>query len=794
MIDTIKIANMACFGATPVLISGLQSVNYFYGANGAGKTSISRIIADETQFSSSCSVQWRNGTKLQTVVYNRDFIARNFEQSPNLPGVFTLGEENVNVNRELEAVKSAIDQLLKRLEHLNVSLHGNTENDIAGITVSKQKLDNSFQQRCWEYKVRYEATLGEAFVGLKKSAAKFKERVLEECSKAAPEELPLLSELEKRAVEVFREQLSTEVSVQRRTFDVLLSLENEPVLTKVVVGRDDTAIAELIKRLNSSDWVKEGLVYLGIDKTCPFCQQSMTDALIRQLNEYFDETYVADCSAISRTFSSYKALGQEIESYIDSLLARSETCRFLDKTKLIALAQLFKANIGANVDRLEHKVKEPSRSVSLVPLGAVVQEIEAAVAEANNKINANNSIVANIESERSKLKGEIWCYLVHVELKAVIAEYKTECVKSDNAVLGISRSIESTKKQLQAKQIELKNLERLTTSTQPTINAINALLKDFGFNGFSLKLLDSSNQYKIVRASGHDAKDTLSEGEKTFVTVLYFYHLLKGSASPTDVLADRVVVFDDPISSLDGEILFIVGSLIRSIINEAESGTSRIKQVFLLTHNIYFHKEVSHSSRRKRVEKMAHETFWIIRKGGREPTITSFEKNPIRTSYEMLWEEVRNPDKNSLTIQNTLRRILENYFKMTGQLDYEEECNHFHGQEKLVFKSLCSWVHDGSHHAHENLFLAIDQPMVATYLCVFRSIFEKLGHLSHYKMMMGEFYVEPPALPVPTVEPVKLPVIATGLGAITTSYQFTEDIHAVAETTAKPDSDLNAIK
>ncbi|MEZ1875797.1 AAA family ATPase, partial [Pseudomonas aeruginosa] len=91
---------------------------------------------------------------------------------------------------------------------------------------------------------------------------------------------------------------------------------------------------------------------------------------------------------------------------------------------------------------------------------------------------------------------------------------------------------------------EIAELERATTSIQPTIDAINTLLASFGFHGFSLAKADSGTAYVLRRPDGMDAKETLSEGERTFVTFLYFYHLLKGSDSESGVTTDRIVVFD----------------------------------------------------------------------------------------------------------------------------------------------------------------------------------------------------------------------------------------------------------
>lgn len=161
----------------------------------------------------------------------------------------------------------------------------------------------------------------------------------------------------------------------------------------------------------------------------------------------------------------------------------------------------------------------------------------------------------------------------------------------------------------------------------------------------------------------------------------------------------------------------------------------------MLTHNVYFHKEVTFNPDRRKFA-MGEETFWVIRKSDQVSKIEKHNTNPIKTSYELLWSEVRRPDRSNLTIQNSLRRILENYFKILGGVDPDKICGMFEGKEKLICKSLFSWVNDGSHFAHDDLYVSIDSSMVETYLKVFREIFKRSGHLAHYKMMMADAYVE----------------------------------------------------
>jgi len=72
----------------------------------------------------------------------------------------------------------------------------------------------------------------------------------------------------------------------------------------------------------------------------------------------------------------------------------------------------------------------------------------------------------------------------------------------------------------------------------------------------------------------------------------------------------------------------------------------------------------------------------------------------------------------------------------------------FDGKEKLICNSLFSWVHDGSHFAHDDLYVSIDDSLVEPYLNVFKAIFIKLDHDAHYNMMMRSSYAaEPTTLP-----------------------------------------------
>jgi len=744
MIESIEINGVATYSNVSENLNGLSKFNFIYGANGSGKTTITRVIAEATAYP-ACKVTWKGGTKLQTLVYNRDFVEENFNQSAELKGIFTLGQQNIETLNKIATAKAELDVLTGEVEKLNMALQG--QDGAGGKKGELAALEEEFKEKCWAQKKKHDAKLSGAFEGLRNNAEKFKGRVLQErASNSAT--LEALDQLEKKAETVFGTAPTAEQTILAIDTAKVVAHESSPILKKRVIGKEDVDIAAMIKKLGNSDWVKTGRAfYESNEMVCPFCQQNTTDEFAQSLNEYFDEAFVMGSKAIDDLVTNYRTDTARLQQQITSILAAPS--RFLGVEKLKAEKELLDSIITINTQLLVSKRKEPSQVVELESVSNVVSAMKLLIDAANGQIADHNKIVANITTERRDLIAQVWKYLLEVELKAVVEGYETKQDELTKAIKGMAAKVATLTTEKRNKDVEIRSLEKETTSVQPTIDGINALLSSFGFRGFSLAKAVNGTSYKLVRSDGSDAQNTLSEGEKTFVTFLYFYHLLKGSNSESAITTDRVVVFDDPVSSLDSDILFIVGSLIKGLFDEVRDATGHIKQIFVLTHNVYFHKEVTFNTRRQSVA-MTEETFWVVRKVDLASKVERHNSNPIQTSYGLLWNEVRRPDRSGLTIQNTLRRILENYFKILGNRDSAAICAMFEGKEKLICKSLFSWVNDGSHFALDDLYVSIDDATVEYYLQVFKAVFEKSGHSAHYDMMMGDASVDTPMEAVQT--------------------------------------------
>lgn len=731
MISSIRLTDVATYRPATVVLDSLLTINYFYGANGSGKTSISRVVAEPTTFP-SCQLVWRDGVPLETLVYNRDFVDRHFHQVDELPGIFTLGDRDVEFFNRIEKANKELERIKDDLVGLKKTLVG--DDGKGGKVGALVLVEEALRTACWKQKQQHDTTLRDAFEGCRSKAEVFKQRVLDE-RVSNKSELMTMAYIQKKAASLFAGNLQRAEPLSAPDASSLFAAEQSGILGKKILGKSDVDIAAMIRRLGNSDWVREGRSYLALnEKKCPFCQQSAPKRLEDDLNDYFDESFERDTKEVLDLEAAFDTASEECVASIDRLVAAQSP--FADNAAIVALKRQFESHVALNRTRLLDKKREPSRIVALEPSTDLIAELSKLVDAANEAITAHNLTVANQVKERATLKGQVWKHLTEDALKDALKTYDQKKSELDKSIVNLRGHIEKKEIDQKHKEAEIRALESDVTSIQPTVNAINGLLLSFGFHGFSLAQAENKRCYKLVRPDGTDAKLTLSEGERTFVTFLYFYHLLKGSASESGVTNKRVVVIDDPVSSLDSDILFIVSTLIRKLCEDIRSKLTSVQQILLLTHNVYFHKEVTFQKSRGQ-GTLKDETFWTVRKTKNQSEVTRHTSNPIKSSYELLWLDVRERRAGNLSMQNSLRRILESYFKMLGGIDLDRIHERFAGSEKLACRALLSWVNDGSHSAHDDLYVAVDDSTVDVYLDVFQRIFEGEGHIEHYKMMMA---------------------------------------------------------
>lgn len=737
LIKEIHMRNCATYVERGGSMADCQKINFVYGSNGSGKSTISNYLqsSDDAMFS-DCEIKWDSTIHPDIVVYNRRFREQNFSSNSDIAGVFTLGQATIEDIKRLDELK---EQRRQRRSQFDRDSESYKKRDAL-----RTKNRDDFKDTIWNVILRDQGQqFLEAFSGSRKSKERFLEQVLERYKNKNPN-ICSLSDLESRKTTLFgkKPEVCAEFVLQIDSIiEEISSIEQDSIFQRVVAGNKDIPIGALIQSLNNGDWVNRGRQYVTESNVCPFCQKPTIDEDFRQqIEAFFSGEYDRCMRRIAELHSDYERKTQSVITALEAIVASTNKCTVgkLDRVTFTEKIQLLDEVYKGNLAGIAEKKREPGKKITMKYTSDIIAKLMAMVTTANKGIGEHNQMVANFRNEYKKLVDDVWDYFLDQQ-DALISGFLSDDQASAKALAGMQKKLISLKNELDQLKHEIAEAGRNVTSVQPTVDEINRSLAAYGFSNFYIApSVQNANMYQIKRPDGTLASNTLSEGEETFITFLYYLQLAKGSVNAATVSNRKILVIDDPICSLDSTILYVVSAMVKELIKEVKRGESNIEQIFILTHNIFFHKEASFVNGRTSSEATVN--YWIIRKNENESTITAYgQENPISTTYELLWKELKFGNPISLiSMQNTMRRIIENYFSMLGNSKEDFVINSFATvEDQVICRSLFHWINDGSHSIPDDLYYSDYTASPEKYKEIFKKVFEVTGHLAHYNMMMG---------------------------------------------------------
>lgn len=746
--------NRATF--TDVPVADLTFVNFFYGNNGAGKSSIAHAIEEDD------GVVWADGKSADdydVLVYNQDFINENFVNYGDLKGVFIFGEEDIEAKKRI----AELTEEKKKKSDAKVAAGEDYKQKTAGVDAALTQFQDACFSKTADIRKRFEKCMDG-----KKQKRNFAEAVLGE---KTPKEHDL-PELERLYGVAFDDTARAYAEFKKAGATTYGSLPGKEMLDKVIVSSSDTPFARFLKALGStaSDWVRDGHTHFSgsAGGKCPYCQQKLPANFENEIAATFDAQYQQDIRDLGQFQSTY---GRETADIVRVLQTNTtDAMPSLDLRAYQEKLSLLESKFEVNRQRIAEKVKEPSKTVSLEDTDTLLLEIGAMIDGINKLIKANNDVIAAKKSSKEKCKTEIMQYLAFM-LADEVTSYKDEVARLEKEIKEITERGTLLRKEISELTREISELNKHNANTEAAIDSINKILRDSGFQGFSIRAKDGvENVYEIVRENGTVAEN-LSEGERNFIAFLYFYHRVRGSMN-SEELKEKIVVIDDPVSSMDSTALFIVSAIVREMINVCRNNTEYlnpqvpgdyIKQLFILTHNVYFHREVTY----QQVGYYNCTSFYMIRKNDNVSTVKLCKRqnkeipseeenyNPVQNSYAALWDELRDLHS-TIPALNVMRRILEYYFlQLCGYegsdlrsivLEKKENREKFIKQvegekpdmtDYQLASSLLAYINNPNG-ISDGLNYVEDCEDGEAYKRVFQMIFDALGQSQHYKMMTGQ--------------------------------------------------------
>lgn len=739
MITSMDIKEIATFDNEHGHIGNLNKLNFFYGSNGSGKTTISRVLNQKEDYPES-TITWENKESGNIIVYNLDFVKKNFSTS-TIPGIYTMGEESIETEKQIEELR---EKYRGKIAEKQKILNDISEEKIQEYFFNKENAcRRHYEEVCWKLKESVKGTELEEFIaGYKSSKFKLFSKLLDDSLSNhgdiwTKEQLISYMKQMKQA-EVSKVSLIIPVQVNG-----LQVIEKSTIFNESVVGKSNSTIGTLIEKIGNGQWVLKGKEFIEKSKgKCPFCQQELPDGFSKALEDYFDHTYTEKVGLIAQYADMYAEKTKELLTQIDNLISLPEPQNKYINTEDIKKIQTEIASLfDDNQNKISEKVQTPGNVIALQSSKSLIRKINKLIEETNERIvKYNNSIdkpqkVDNIDSI-------FWRYAVS-QFEKDINNYNKEIAKLNDNCKKLQNQVKKLNSELSEITLKGKELQKHRVSIRPTVDKINRVLKSFGFTNFSMQVTseDDETHYQIVRADGTLAKETLSEGEANFITFLYFYFSLDGTMSTAGTLGEKVIVIDDPVSSLDSNVLYIVSTLVKGIckdkILQQDSGFT---QLLLFTHNVYFYHELTANPLKNWRGKIS---YYIIRKINNISSIEHFGHSPIKTTYQMMWELVKKASDDisrvdRIALLNVMRRILEYYFKTLGNLVNNDVYDKINGEDRFICHSLLALENSQSHgFIDDTVNSTPDEDTLRRYLVVFRKIFEVHGSLSHYNMMMG---------------------------------------------------------
>ncbi|MFB2888651.1 AAA family ATPase [Aeromonas veronii] len=281
MIESFKLANVATYQQAGIEVTNLKEINFFYGANGSGKTTISNYLAhsshNEERFN-NCGITWKNNNSLQTLVYNKEFREKNFSSS-NIAGVFTLGEATTE---QVIAINNKRDEQ----DTINIQL-----NDYIAQHKIKTKEINSthaeITEKSWSLYKKYEPNFKEALKGFQKKEL-FKTNILSVSKTLQALDANInIDNLKNRSITILGERPTVYQKIYMPDVTALINIEQDSIWNTIVTGQSDIDISGLIESLGCQDWVNHGRKFMTSSNKCPFCQKQTIDDEFREKIELF---------------------------------------------------------------------------------------------------------------------------------------------------------------------------------------------------------------------------------------------------------------------------------------------------------------------------------------------------------------------------------------------------------------------------------------------------------------------------------------------------------------------------
>jgi wobble nucleotide-excising tRNase len=602
-----------------------NEMNILYGENGSGKSSICNILknlSDNKDFGKNkpdevCITldegdkkfsvnNWDSKVQKESMLFfDREFVTKNvheYERKTTKDGqeqqsgklIIEFDSDAINLRDTRDKSKKA-----KEVQDEKVEKFKNTNKDILNRSLSDEDKDlfNKYKARSDNDTSTERASLD-------------KER--KEIEKALDQD----NLLQKKSSEIQKDVNLLSINLENLKFSTLekyKDLFNFDLKEKTKIEAE----SELVKIIKEhKHFFDEGMALReSHPNKCPFCQSDKQEDSIKNVidlyNQIYDSVYKNSVSIFEQ---NKKNLIDEISTIKTAINNYDPTSIFIELKRLeqnykipdiysSEEEKIFRVTKINFIDNLLNKIlslSKPNKEDITEDYNLAKNEfvlIEKIFSDISNLIQNKNIIIQRFKTDNTDDKLQKRITLNSQRLNGINIEIlfiDSKKTKQINEKIDKEKQLQELQKELSALDVtykaHLKMYEEYCSGNAFTniLKKIEEYFKKFKFN-FKLELRKESTgnknefpfAFKVLDIDGNerDFKDGLSEGEVQVLSLCFFFAFLDIQDNKTE----KILIFDDPITSLDN-------SNLASLVDLIAEEKSNFSQTFVFTHHRAFYK------------------------------------------------------------------------------------------------------------------------------------------------------------------------------------------------------------
>ena len=643
-----------------------KKLNFVYGKNGSGKSSLTKLLLDEYNSDNIKVVAFQG---FESIIGENDML-----------NAIILGENNKKIEAQISEKNNMKMELKKQIGDLEKTIDANV-NESKGF--QKQSIDEAIRNLN-RNKEQFFTAIAREITNLydKKLVANprsyNKNSVIRESSQAT-----VIPETEfKDLVDIIYAQESNSIALISPA-NFISPHDYIDEINKLLNLCVEERCAIVVESNEEREYLKKGLDLHKPGDKCKFCGNIVSEVRYSTIKNYFDADEV---KAITIKLDCLKG---QVKNYIIKLKSieldlNNIDASFKDKIQndiLLLKGEVSKALDGFRAIQDALEKKNPFQVVEPVYIDEKIV-FDTFINKINTEIVAFNSLQENLQEAQTEAKRKLRLHHIAINLsdneylqittKLAAATHDSKVLEND--INGIKRNIIKIEGDMSNIDNEIAKLISQTQSTERLVININEKLKDITNFSLVLQCNDDMEYYEVMNRNGDIRPiDQLSTGEKNLIAFLYFIESLETEGNRQQ---SKIIVFDDPMNSNDDTVQYFILEELHKIMKKYNrEGSSDI--FVLLTHNLFFYQGLIHdiiNSRNLEVNPYEKSNFYKLIKV--EDIVDIYQINrksdDFLNTYDGLWYELAllySIDKPRMML-NPIRRIVETFIIFNGADDF----------------------------------------------------------------------------------------------------------------------------